>query len=166
MKQVSRIPSIAFLLLGALCILFPAHVAGVLPFLLGGIMLIAGVMHGGAYLRNKRFLEGESQGLGPDVVLVVMGVAFLCAGSEAIGLMGVVWGIIGLRKVSETIDQVLRQMYQHQPAILLIVEAVIRIILALALLFAPFEKFVPHIVLLGLELILTNVKLPQEEHGK
>ena len=96
-------------------------------------MLIAGVMHGGAYLRNKRFLEGESQGLGPDVVLVVMGVAFLCAGSEAIGLMGVVWGIIGLRKASGTIDQVLRQMYQHQPAILLIVEAVIRIILALAL---------------------------------
>ena len=164
MKQVSRIPSIAFLLLGVLCILFPVHVAGVLPFLLGGIMLVAGVMHGGAYLRNQRFLEGESQGLGPDVVLVVMGVAFLCAGSEAIGLMGVVWGIIGLRKASGTIDQVLRRMYQHQPAVLLIVEAVIRIILAL--LFAPFEKFVPHIVLLGLELILTNVKLPQEEHGK
>ena len=159
MKQVSRIPSIAFLLLGVLCILFPVHIAGVLPFLLGGIMLVA-------YLRNQRFLEGESQGLGPDVVLVVMGVAFLCAGSEAIGLMGVVWGIIGLRKASGTIDQVLRRMYQHQPAVLLIVEAVIRIILALALLFAPFEKFVPHIVLLGLELILTNVKLPQEEHGK
>ena len=166
MKQVSRIPSIAFLLLGVLCILFPVHIAGVLPFLLGGIMLVAGVMHGGAYLRNQRFLEGESQGLGPDVVLVVMGVAFLCAGSEAIGLMGVVWGIIGLRKASGTIDQVLRRMYQHQPAVFLIVEAVIRIILALALLFAPFEKFVPHIVLLGLELILTNVKLPQEEHGK
>ena len=61
MKQVSRIPSIAFLLLGVLCILFPVHIAGVLPFLLGGIMLVAGVMHGGAYLRNQRFLEGESR---------------------------------------------------------------------------------------------------------
>lgn len=80
MKQVSRIPSIAFLLLGVLCILFPVHIAGVLPFLLGGIMLVAGVMHGGAYLRNQRFLEGESQGLGPDVVLVVMGVAFPVCG--------------------------------------------------------------------------------------
>lgn len=98
MKQVSRIPSIAFLLLGVLCILFPVHIAGVLPFLLGGIMLVAGVMHGGAYLRNQRFLEGESQGLGPDVVLVVMGVAFLCAGSEAIGLMGVVWGTVTGRR--------------------------------------------------------------------
>lgn len=166
MKQISRIPSAAFLLVGALCIFFPSHVAGVLPFLLGGIMLIAGVVHGAAYLRDKRFLEDESQGIGPDIILAVMGVAFLCAGSEAVGLMGVVWGIIGLRKAAGTIDQALRRMYQHQKALLLAVEAAIRIVLALALLFDPFEKFSSHIVLLGLELILTNVKLPQEERGR
>ncbi len=166
MKQISRIPSAAFLLVGALCIFFPSHVAGVLPFLLGGIMLIAGIVHGAAYLRDKRFLEDESQGIGPDIILAVMGVAFLCAGSEAVGLMGVVWGIIGLRKAAGTIDQALRRMYRHQPALLLAVEAAIRIVLALALLFDPFEKFSSHIVLLGLELILTNVKLPQEERGR
>lgn len=92
--------------------------------------------------------------------------AFLCAGSEAVGLMGVVWGIIGLRKAAGTIDQALRRMYRHQPALLLAAEAAIRIVLALALLFDPFEKFSSHIVLLGLELILTNVKLPQEERGR
>ena len=166
MKQISRIPSAAFLLVGALCIFFPSHVAGVLPFLLGGIMLIAGIVHGAAYLRDKRFLEDESQGIGPDIILAVMGVAFLCAGSEAVGLMGVVWGIIGLRKAAGTIDQALRRMYRHQPALLLAVEAAIRIVLALALLFDPFEKVSSHIVLLGLELVLTNVKLPQEERGR
>lgn len=166
MKQVSKIPSIAFLILGAICIFFPTHVAGILPFLLGGIMLIAGIMHGATYLRNKCFLDDKPQGIGTDVVLAVMGVAFLCAGSETVGLMGVVWGIIGLRKASGTIDQALRRVYQRQPALLLAVEAAIRIALALALLFAPFEKFSPHIVLLGLELILANIKLPQEEYGK
>ena len=166
MKQISRIPSAAFLLVGALCIFFPSHVAGVLPFLLGGIMLIAGIMHGAAYLRDKRFLEDEPQGIGPDIILAVMGVAFLCAGSEAVGLMGVVWGIIGLRKAAGTIDQARRRMYRHQPALLLAAEAAIRVVLALALLFDPFEKFSSHIVLLGLELILTNVKLPQEERGR
>ena len=166
MKQISRIPSAAFLLVGALCIFFPSHVAGVLPFLLGTIMLIAGIVHGAAYLRDKRILEDEPQGIGPDIILAVMGVAFLCAGSEAVGLMGVVWGIIGLRKAAGTIDQALRRMYRHQPALLLAAEAAIRTVLALALLFDPFEKFSSHIVLLGLELILTNVKLPQEERGR
>ena len=166
MKQISRIPSAAFLLVGALCIFFPSHVAGVLPFLLGGIMLIAGIVHGAVYLRDKRVLEDEPQWSGPDIILAVMGGAFLCAGSEAVGLMGVVWGIIGLWKAAGTIDQALRRMYRHQPALLLAAEAAIRIVLALALLFDPFEKFSSHIVLLGLELILTNVKLPQEERGR
>lgn len=145
MKQISRIPSASFLLVGALCIFFPSHVAGVLPFLLGGIMLIAGIVHGAAYLRDKRFLEDEPQGIGPDIILAVMGVAFLCAGSEAVGLMGVVWGIIGLRKAAGTIDQALRRMYRHQPALLLATEAAIRIVLALFGVFRWFGDFLPHI---------------------
>ena len=51
MKQISRIPSAKFLFMGALRIFFPSHVASVLPFLLGGIMLLAGIVHGAAYLR-------------------------------------------------------------------------------------------------------------------
>lgn len=164
MKQINEVPSIAFFILGALCILFPTHVAGALPFLLGGIMLATGILHGTDYFRDKRFLENDSQGIGPDIILSVMGIAFLCAGAEAVGLMGVVWGIIGLRKASTSIDEALRRIYQHRPAVLLTSEAAIRVVLALALVFAPFEKFSAHIVLLGFELILTNVKLPQEEH--
>lgn len=73
MKCLNKIPSVAFWVIGVLCMLFPARVAGVLPFLLGGVML------------------------------------------------------------------------------------------ALALLFDPFEKFSAHVVLLGVELIVANVQLPQEE---
>lgn len=60
-------------------------------------------------------------------------------------------------------DQALRKLYRHQKALLLVVEAVVRVILALALLFDPFEKFSAHVVLLGVELIVANVQLPQEE---
>lgn len=128
-------------------------------------MLLSGTLHGGTYLRKKCFLDDKSQGMGSDIILVVMGVSFLCAGSEAIGLMGVVWGIIGLRKAAETVDQALKQIYLHQKAFLLVIEAGIRTILALALLFDPLTKFSSHIILLGLELILTNVKLPCEDCG-
>lgn len=164
MKPIDKIPSAAFLLVGILCILLPAQVADILPFLLGGVMLVVGVINSGTYLRGKRFLEGEAPEMGQDIILLVMGVVFLCAGADSVGLMGAVWGIIGLRKAAGTIDQALRQIYFHQSAFLLSVEAVIRVILALALLFDPFEKFPHHIVLLGFELIITNIRLPREEH--
>ena len=34
----------------------------IMGFLLGGIMLIAGIVHGAVYLRDKRFLEDECPG--------------------------------------------------------------------------------------------------------
>lgn len=163
MKCLNKIPSVAFWVIGVLCMLFPARVAGVLPFLLGGVMLAVGLLRGMAYLQNKEFLDPDTPGMGQDIILVVMGVVFWCAGSEAIGLMGVVWGILGLRKAAGTVDQALRKLYRHQKALLLVVEAVVRVILALALLFDPFEKFSAHVVLLGVELIVANVQLPQEE---
>lgn len=98
MKYLNKIPSVAFWVIGVLCVLFPARVAGVLPFLLGGVMLAVGLLRGIAYLQDKKFLDPGTPGMGQDIILVVMGAVFWCAGSEAIGLMGVVWGILGLRK--------------------------------------------------------------------
>lgn len=163
MNGLKNIPSVAFWLIGVLCVLFPARVAGGLPFLLGGVMLAVGLLRGVSYLHNKEFLDPGTAGMGQDIILVVMGVVFWCAGSEAIGLMGVVWGILGLRKAADTVDQALRKLYQHQNALLLVVEAVVRVILALALLFDPFQTFSGHVVLLGVELIVANVQLPREE---
>ena len=56
MKQIEKIPTVFLWLVGALCILFPAQVADILPFLLGSVMLAVGVMRMGVYLWDKRFL--------------------------------------------------------------------------------------------------------------
>ena len=62
-----------------------------------------------------------------------------------------------------TIKEALRRAYRRESALLTGAEAFLRVILALALLFEPLEKFVPHIMLLGLELVLVNVRLPKEK---
>ena len=79
------------------------------------------------------------------------------------GIMGITWGLLGLRKAAETINEALRRAYRRESALLTGAEAFLRVILALALLFEPLEKFAPHIMLLGLELVLVNVRLPKEK---
>lgn len=71
--------------------------------------------------------------------------------------------MLGLRKAADTIDLALGRAYRGEGVLLASAEAFLRVILALALLFEPLEKFVPHIVLLGLELVLVNVHLPKEK---
>ena len=163
MKSMDRYLRFLLPLIGVACIVAPGHVAGVLPYLLGGGMLFTGLLHGISYLRAQAFLESRAPELGQDVILTVMGAAFLCEGSGAVGIMGITWGLLGLRKAAETINEALRRAYRRESALLTGAEAFLRVILTLALLFEPLEKFAPHIMLLGLELVLVNVRLPKEK---
>lgn len=162
MKRLNTILRCILPLVGVVCIVIPGHVTSVLPYLLGGAMLVRGLAHAIAYIRSGEFIKKASMEMGQDVVLIVMGISFLCEGAGALGLMGITWGLIGLRKAAATIAQALRQALGRQKVLLTAFEALIRLTLALALLFDPFEKFPSHIVLLGLELILANIRLPRE----
>lgn len=143
MKSMDRYLRFLLPLIGVACIVAPGHVAGVLPYLLGGGMLFTGLLHGISYLRAQAFLESRAPELGQDVILTVMGAAFLCEGSGAVGIMGITWGLLGLRKAAETINEALRRAYRRESALLTGAEAFLRVILALALLFEPLEKFAP-----------------------
>lgn len=165
MKQAKRILMLLLPVVGVVCILLPEQVTQVLPILLGGVMLLTGVIRMAGYLRARAYLKADSLTCGQNVILVVMGVAFLVMGEGSIGLMGTTWGLLGLRKAAETVDEALRRSCRKQHALLLWLEALVRLVLALALLFDPFAKFSGHIVLLGVELILVNVRLPQESRS-
>lgn len=162
MKQVNRVIRLLLPLMGLVCILAPMQVAGVLPYLLGGVMLLNGLVQGARHLRSRCFLQPGAQQLGQDLVLVVVGAATLCAGDGAVTMMGITWGMLGLRKAAATANEALANLCQRRPAVLLVLETAIRLVLAMALLFEPFESFSSHLVLLGLELILANIRLLKE----
>ncbi len=160
MKQLKFLFRLLLPVIGIICIVFPGHVTRLLPFLLGGSMLLTGVIHIIGSMRTKAFLESAPPDPGRDLILAVMGVAFLFQGENAIGLMGITWGLIGIREAMESINETVRLFYNKERAWLSTLESALRLCLALALLFDPFEKFSFHIVLLGLELIVTNIKFP------
>ena len=147
-------------LVGGVCVLFPEQVARVLPLLLGGAMLLTGLVRAALYLSRRPLPREAPPELGETLILLVMGTAFLWEGSDAIGVIGVTWGLLGLRKAAGVLNEALRRAFQREGSPLLpALEAVLRLALALALLFDPFAKFAPHIVLLGLELIVANLRL-------
>lgn len=162
MKSLDFLLRMLLPVVGVICILIPRQVTGALPFLLGGTMLLIGAARALLYLRSRAYLRTSGPNFGQSLILTVMGVAYLCKGPDAIGLMGITWGLLGLRKAAETFNAFLRQLYRREKFLLLGLDGVCRVVLALALLFDPFEKFSFHVVLLGLELILVNIRLPKE----
>lgn len=147
-----------FPIIGVVCILIPGPVASVLPYLLGGAMVLAGIVKGTNYIQNKKFLGRNSYKLAHGLILLIMGTAFILQGTRSLGPMGTTWAIIGIRKASKSLERAIRQIYAKEHFIAPIMEFLLRIMLALFLLFDPFEKFSTHIAILGLELIVTSIR--------
>ena len=147
-----------FPIIGVVCILLPGYMTAVLPYLLGGAMVLAGMVRGVNDIRNKELLSQNSYELAHGLILLIMGTAFIVQGARSLGPMGTTWAIIGIRKASKSLGRAIQQIDAKEHFIAPIMEFLLRITLALILLFDPFEKFSTHIAILGLELIVTSIR--------
>ena len=92
------------------------------------------------------------------MILFIMGLCFILGQESAVPLMGITWGLLGLQEANEEIERILIKRSKKEKCLLLSVSAGLKIILSLALLFEPIEKFNFHIFLLGLEILAVTVK--------
>lgn len=157
-QTIQNVICYLFPIIGVVCILLPGYVTAVLPYLLGGAMVLAGMVRGVNDIRNKAFLSRSSNGLAYGLILLIMGTAFIVQGANSLGPMGTTWAILGIRKASKSLGRAIRQIHAKEHFFAPIMEFLLRITLALILLFDPFEKFSTHVAILGLELIVTSIR--------
>ena len=124
-------------------------------------MVLTAILWGINALQNRSLALEHSEGLTSSIVRMIMGVALIIQGSNALGAIGTTWAIIGIGKASKSLKQAIYRLYQKKHFAIPMIEFLLRMTLALILLFHPFEKFSTHIIILGLELIATSMPLSQ-----
>ena len=160
-KIVENIRNIVLPILGVIFILFSNHVTRILPYLLGGAMVLASILWGINAFQNQNLVREHSEELTYSIILMIMGVSFILQGSNALGAIGTTWAIIGIGKASKSLKQAFYRLCQKDHFAIPMIEFLLRMTLALILLFHPYEKFSTHIIILGLELIAVSTRLPQ-----
>ena len=148
-----------FAVIGLLCVIFPAQITVGLPYVLGGAMVVAGVLYSVSYLLNRKSPMDYSMELANGFVLLVIGCVCIIHGTESIGPMGTTWAIIGIRKASRSLSRTIQAVQAQTTFIAAFVEFLIRLVFSIMLLLYPTEKFEGHIILLGLDLIATSIRL-------
>ena len=118
-EQVSVISLLFLPLLGLCCLLLPEASTMALPFVLGGIMAVSGIggiVHAAAGAKRD---EGDGDGrgraaehaiLGKAIVMSVLGIVILVQGHASISFVGVMWGLLGLYKAADEIDEVVHAL--------------------------------------------------------
>ena len=158
MKRMMAILGCLFPIIGAVCIFFPEYVTKGLPYLLGGAMAVDGAAHIAIYIQSKPLSDDRSDQLARGLVLLIMGCAFMLQGARSLGAIGITWSIIGIRKASKSLSEMIRRIRHKEHFLSSLLLFLARITLALLLLFDPFEKVSAHIMILGMELIAVSIR--------
>lgn len=157
MKHIEKNYWLLLPVVGMLCIIIPEIIARWLPTILGSIMVLTSITDTVFVIKEKRYLVTYSN-KASALILLIMGICFILGQESTIPLMGITWGLLGLQEVNEEIADILVKRSKKEKYLLLSVFAGLKMILSLALLFEPIEKFSFHIFLLGLEILAVTVK--------
>lgn len=172
-EQVSVVSLLLLPLLGMCCLLIPDTVTDALPYLLGGLMAVSGaaglvyaVAHASGARADARRLAEEPAVLGRAVVMCVLGGVILVQGHASISFVGVMWGLLGLYKAADEIDEVVHALKGRRPFALKLAFTVFEMVLAVLLIISPFANIEHHVLLLGLELIAYPFRIESDDSGK
>lgn len=168
-EQVSVISLLFLPLLGLCCLLLPEASTMALPFVLGGIMAVSGIggiVHAAAGAASDEETDREHVILGKAIVMSVLGVVILVQGHASISFVGVMWGLLGLYKGADEIDEVVHALRNRRPFVLKLAFTVFEMVLAVLLIISPFANIEHHVLLLGLELIAYPFRIESGDSGK
>lgn len=145
---------------GALCIIFPNQITKYLPFVMGGAMILLGGLH--ISLRFAKALQRRDRPRRTDIsfIIFVLGIVILIMGKSSVSLIGTIWGLYGLWQSCYSFHKGVMALHNREKFVMHFVICVIRLAIALLLLFDPEGEFAHHIVILGIDIIIDTVKGP------
>ena len=135
-----------FAVIGLLLVLFPAHVAGAAPYIIGVCSLLYAAVN---IIISLKYPDARTK-LGDSIAQAVIGAVILFLKGDSISVIGVIWAVLSLNEVAAEIDE-----YHKTKHISLVsgISILVSMILAALLMMDPFAHFTMHIKILGLEMI-------------
>ena len=165
-EQVSVVSLLLLPLLGMCCLLIPDTVTDALPYLLGGLMAVSGAEETIETADVGEEGHRSSRSVGTAIVMCVLGGVILVQGHASISFVGVMWGLLGLYKAADEIDEVVHALKGRRPFALKLAFTVFEMVLAVLLIISPFANIEHHVLLLGLELIAYPFRIESGDSGK
>ena len=158
MERLTQLRYLIFPLLGVGCIVFSAHVMAILPYLLGGGMVVAGLLMIFLSVEEGDLYRSLTEEMAYGSTMVIVGIVFVLKGTDALAAVGTTWALIGTVKAAKSLHRTFQRIHYHEHCLLSLLEFLVRLTLSLLLLFNPLDKIHGHVVLLGLELIFSNIR--------
>ena len=146
------------IILGALCIIMPEVLYPITPFLSSILLVGVGVFRIVVAVRHKEYKTLDTDHISQGIVNVVSGIAVFILMHDGIGLVGSIWGLIGMNRGAKELNKAIyRISHKRKDWHLIMLLAIFGLVCSLLLLIDPVNKMHEHMAFIGLEIIFIAI---------
>ncbi len=138
----------AFVIIGILLIIFPDVFTTLAPYIIGFTLVIYSAINIFTSMKNP---DSDTR-LGDAIIKGILGLIILFLEEKSISIIGIIWAMESFYEVAEEIDNYRKN---RKFRIISLLSMIISTVLATTLIMDPFDHFTVHVIVLGIEMIVT-----------
>lgn len=157
--RVRAIIQIIFMVTGLINITCANVLTKKLPFIIGLVTMITSIISLMKNIKEKEYKTLDTMKIPTNIVTIIISSIILFEQQNAIPFIAMVWGLSGLRKGIKGLNVAIFNKTHNKKFLLEFFHATIETTLSILLIFNPFEKIEEHLILLGIEMIISSLRI-------
>ncbi len=151
---------VLILITGILCIVLREQIISILPYVFGGVVLLAGVA--GIFFGLINIIKSHHRQyvLAYSLLMIIFGTIFLTQGGKEVDLLyiGTCWGVVGAIKGGAQLAVAIEEAYdKNLNCIYSFIISAFTIAISVILLLNPAKEVGHHVLILGIELTIVSL---------
>ncbi len=154
-----------YFIVGVLCVAITKQIAEVLPYIVGGMMTVIGVVQFIIAMVRHEYRTLKTNRTASSLIITALGIMILVQKidpeSDPIMLISVAWGILGLFESAHAFNHAFKRIANSERCVYYLIKGLIECAVAFLLLYQPESEAAHHfhIIVLGANLIFDSITM-------
>lgn len=155
-----------YLVVGVLCVAITGEITEILPYLVGGMMIIIGVYRFIIAVIQREYRHTKTNQTAMSLIVTALGIMIVIQqlqpeNNAAITFISIVWGILGLMEGAHALNHAFERISNSERCIYYLLRGIVELVVAFMLLYDPGNHATHHfhIIVFGLNLILDGITM-------
>lgn len=158
--------AIMYFVVGVLCVSITGTITEILPYVVGGMMIIIGSVRFIVALAKREYRHLKTNQTATSLILTALGIMIIIQhlqpeNESAITFIAIVWGILGLFEGAHAFNHAFKRITNSERCIYYVIKGIVELVVAFMLLYDPgnHETHHFHIIVFGLNLIVDSITM-------
>lgn len=163
---VTYVFAVIYMIVGVLCVSITGKITEILPYIVGGMMIIIGTARFILALKSHEYRHLKTNRTATSLIVTALGIMIIVQhlqpeNESAITFISIVWGILGLFEGAHAFNHAFKRIANSERCIYYLIKGLIELVVAFMLLYDPgnHETHHFHIIVFGLNLIFDSITM-------